>query len=233
MIFVSVHVPKTAGTSLAYTFDHGSGRRILYDYASDYSNVTFTDEERSAFQAAIPYIERHFVFIHGHFYLEKYRGLIPDAKYITCFRHPVDRTISQYKHIYFERNPDSPVYQAIQNGMSVVDFIGDRNVRDAHRVHLSGADPQELDFIFLNADLTRGLNAFAARYPGVISGSWVRVNKLNTGRERSEKAGSPDEPALSFSEAERRELFRRMPEEVEYYRAAVAAYQTQIDAILS
>ena len=104
MIFISVHIPKTAGTSLAHVFDMGTDRAILYDYRSDYSNFMFSEREREEFLEARGYVLSRFSFIHGHFSVRKYQDVLPAAKRVTCFRHPISRIISQYKHIWFERN---------------------------------------------------------------------------------------------------------------------------------
>ena len=64
MIFISVHIPKTAGTSLAYVFDHGTDRAVLYDYRADYTNFMFSAEEETQFLQARDYVLSKFRFIH-------------------------------------------------------------------------------------------------------------------------------------------------------------------------
>ncbi|MEO6713928.1 MAG: sulfotransferase family 2 domain-containing protein, partial [Mycobacteriales bacterium] len=121
-MFISIHIPKTAGTALAYIFDYGSGRRILYDYSDDYSNATMDD--LAWWTAHKPFIERQFDFIHGHFFYRKYAELFAaDGVFLACLRHPVERIISQFNHVYFEANPHDWQYQAIRDdGLTVVDF---------------------------------------------------------------------------------------------------------------
>ena len=61
LMFISLHIPKTAGTTLAYIFDYGSGRRIVYDYKADYSNAVMDDLD--FWRLHKPFIERQFNFV--------------------------------------------------------------------------------------------------------------------------------------------------------------------------
>jgi hypothetical protein len=162
-MFISIHIPKTAGTSLAYVFDYGSGRRIFYDYADDYSNAMM--DNLAWWQRYKPFLEAKFDFIHGHFFYRKYADLFPDASYITCLRHPVDRIISQFNHVYFERNPDDWQYKAIvENDLDVADFATFDGVRDAQARHLEGRDIEDYDFVFVSEYLGQSLRAFQDIY---------------------------------------------------------------------
>lgn len=162
-MFISIHIPKTAGTALAYIFDYGSGRRILYDYKDDYSNAKMDD--LAWWTAHKPFIERQFDFIHGHFYYQKYAELFPDGNFLACLRHPVDRIISQFNHVYFDANPEDWQYRAIlEHNMDAVDFAAFDNVRDAQARHLEGRDIEDYDFVFISEWLSPTLHAFQARY---------------------------------------------------------------------
>src|SRR5579859_5671620 len=122
-MFISIHIPKTAGTSLAYVFDYGSGRRIFYDYRDDYSNATMDD--LAWWTQHKPFLERQFDFIHGHFFYAKYAELFADADFLACIRHPVDRIVSQFNHVWFEGNTEDWQYRAIvEHDMDAVDFAG-------------------------------------------------------------------------------------------------------------
>lgn len=220
MIVISVHIPKTAGTSLAHVFDEGTDRAILYDYRFDYSNFLFQGEEEKEFRQALPFVRRRFRFIHGHFYLAKYAGVLPDAARVTCLREPVARILSQYKHTLRAANLSDWRYRGILEGMTPVDFAKDPTVAKAQILHLGGIDPGELDFLFLNDDLDEGLELFKRRWPGLIM-PWVRVPRLNQGDVRS---GRPELPMPAFDPAELNAL---VAEEAEYYRQAVEAYARQ------
>jgi hypothetical protein len=162
-MFISIHIPKTAGTSLAYVFDYGSARRILYDYKDDYSNATMDD--LPWWTQHKPFIERQFDFIHGHFFYQKYAELFPDGDFLACLRHPVERIISQFNHVYFEANPLDWQYKAIvENDLDIVDFATFDGVRDAQSRHLDGRAIEDYEFVFISEWLGPTLRAFQNRY---------------------------------------------------------------------
>lgn len=162
-MFISIHIPKTAGTTLAYIFDYGSGRRIMYDYKADYSNALMDDLDW--WRLHRPFIERQFDFIHGHFFYRKYADLFPDADYLVCLRHPVERIISQFNHVVNEANPDDWQYRAIvENDLDLVDYASFEGVPDAQARHVEGRPIEEYEFVFLSENLKLSLSAFQVRY---------------------------------------------------------------------
>lgn len=234
-MFVSVHIPKTAGTALSYILDHGSERAVLYDYRKDYSNKLFqNDQDVNDFKNALPFLNNRYKFIHGHFFLNKYKPILSDALYMTCFRHPIDRIISQYQHIALESNEQSRVFQAIKSGLTVVDFADDDNIRHAHLVHLNECDPEELDYIFLAEDFEMSARNFIKQYPDYIINPWVVStvkNRVNTKEDRMRKREMPSyfkEP----TKVDREKLTEICKDEIEYYKAAKRSYEARKTRIL-
>lgn len=228
MIFISVHIPKTAGTSLAYVFDHGTDRAVLYDYRADYTNFMFSAEEETQFLQARDYVLSKFRFIHGHFCLAKYRSILPMAQSVTCFRDPVERTISQYRHVWYEADESSPAYRKLKAGMDIVAFSEHTNIANAQSLHLGGLEPRELDFIFLNHSLDEGMRLFRTKYPGVLLNEWARLPSLNTGETREQSARRE---GLTFTENQMKKVVGLHASEHEYYRSAVTAYALQKAAL--
>ena len=212
-MFISIHIPKTAGTALAYLFDYGSGRRIFYDYRGDYSNARMDD--LAWWREHKPFLERQFDFIHGHFFYEKYAGLFPDGIYLACLRDPVERILSQYNHVYFEANPDDWQYQAIvEHSLGPAEFATFDGVRDAHARHLEGRAIEDYDFVFVSEWLDASFRAFQVRYafgrndpymPGTEANGLIP--RLNA---RSEQ--------VEVTAAERDEIRRVADEDLELYR---------------
>ncbi len=211
-MFISIHIPKTAGTALSYIFDYGSGRRILYDYKDDYSNATMDD--LAWWTTHKPFIERQFDFIHGHFFYRKYADLFPDGIFLACLRHPVERIISQFNHVYFEANPNDRQYRAItEDKLTVVDFATFDGVRDAQARHLEGRDISDYDFVFISESLDESLRAFQDRYrfgrqdaymPGTAANG--KVPKMNV---RTQK--------LEVTQAMRQQIFNIAAEDIDLY----------------
>lgn len=228
-MFISIHIPKTAGTALAYVFDYGSGRRILYDYSDDYSNARMDD--LAWWTAHKPFIERQFDFIHGHFFYQKYADLFPDGIFLACLRHPVERIISQFNHVYFEGNPDDWQYRAItEDNLDVVDFAAFDGVRDAQARHLEGRAIEDYDFVFLAESLDQSLRAFQDRYrfgrrdafmPGTPAGG--KAPQMNV---RTQK--------VPVTEAMRQQIFNIAGEDVDLYiRGCARAKQLMQEAATS
>ena len=85
---VSVHLPKTAGTSF---------RRILINTYGE--EKVFKDYKKQNVSEILSEIKgQNIRAIHGHFKVDKYEGYFPDAKRIIWLREPIKRLISNYWH---------------------------------------------------------------------------------------------------------------------------------------
>lgn len=225
-MFVSIHIPKTAGTVLGYLFDHGSGRKVLWDYSDDYSNASFINP---LWIEHISFIKEYFWGIHGHFYFTKYQHLLADEKFITCIRHPVARLESQFRHELHEAIAGVNTWRSddLRTGrMQFVDFVkSDENTRLAQVEHLKGRDITAYDFVFVDSMLESGLAAFARKFgfqrrdsdattgiPVINDNKTRRFEHEGQAREQFEKLGH-------VSEAERVAVYGCIPEEVELFKA--------------
>jgi hypothetical protein len=91
---VSVHVPKSAGTSFRRILGEICGARIWDNYGTIFSR----DRARPEL------VPKGVRFIHGHFLADAFDDLFPDRRLVTWVRHPVERLVSNYHH--FIRAPD-------------------------------------------------------------------------------------------------------------------------------
>src|ERR1700678_709074 len=91
---ISVHVPKSAGTSFRRVLDEVCGARIWDNYGTIFSR----DQARAEL---VPPGAR---IIHGHFIADAFDDLFPRRRLVTWVRHPVERLVSNYHH--FLRSPD-------------------------------------------------------------------------------------------------------------------------------
>ncbi|BBK39791.1 hypothetical protein STAQ_48690 [Allostella sp. ATCC 35155] len=225
-MFVSIHIPKTAGTMLGYVFDFGSGRRLFWDYDSEYANARKPEQ---LILANLGFIECWFWGIHGHFFYEKYAEALPSARYIAAVRHPVDRAVSQYRHEVYDAVRGRKTWRsdAIRSGrMDLVDFVlSDENVRCAQAIHLAGREIDRYDFLFAQDLLAPGLTAFGAAFAFRRADPYVgRLPDVNRGEERvfaDELERGRYEMLTRVTDAQRAKAFDRMPEEVDLYRRAV------------
>jgi hypothetical protein len=216
-MIVSIHIPKTAGTSLGYMLNQSNGMRVFFDYDPQYR---YARDLCPLVEEYFGFITQYFRAIHGHFHYVKYAERLPDAAFITCVRHPVARAISQFKHV--AALPDGADWRGplIRSGeMSVVDFVAsDDNIRQAMTIHLEGRTIEDYDFVFITERLEKGLRMFARRMGYGLSGELPHVN---TSSSRSERRGLEMPPV---TEEHKQKVYGLMPEDVDLYRRAVEAF---------
>lgn len=219
-MFISIHIPKTAGTSLGYIFDYSSGRRVFWDYDPTYK---FARDVQPEIEEHIEFIKSYFSFIHGHFHYAKYSNLLTDEKFITCIRHPVDRVVSQYYHIAYEGNPDDWRVALIREGkMNVVDFArSDKNISAAMFRHLQGRDIEHYDHVFITERLHESLVMFSKKYDFRILAA---QQKLNDGMVRKVNAEDKFPGVSQVTDAERSQVFNVCLEDVDLYQRGVEAF---------
>ena len=170
-MFISLHIPKTAGTALSTIFDFGCSRRIFYDYSSwdelrtpklgFLERKTEEHEIRRSLATHKPFIEESFDFIHGHFFISKYLGFFENAKYITCVRKPIDRLLSHYLHLYDEADENYWLCRDIRSGqIDLVDFANLNFVGNLQCRLLEGISVSDLDYVFINEKLAESVYYF-------------------------------------------------------------------------
>ncbi|MFK5982022.1 MAG: sulfotransferase family 2 domain-containing protein [Flavobacteriaceae bacterium] len=95
---VSIHIPKTAGTSFIHSLkkQYGNQKVARLDINKNRININKIPLEKA-------YIYKKPAVIHGHFtiqLLQNYQTLPPKTPIITWLRDPVERVISNYYYLY-------------------------------------------------------------------------------------------------------------------------------------
>jgi hypothetical protein len=152
--FVSVHVPKTAGTTLGLVLDRVTRRRVLMDYPAAQDAA----RPDPAIAGAVPFLRSYFRGIHGHFTPRRHLSLFPDARFIATLRHPVDRIISHYLHELNDDGAQSLFHAALRDGMDVVEFAGLDGVGNALATYLDGIALADWDLLLLTERLRDSLH---------------------------------------------------------------------------
>ncbi|HIK31137.1 MAG TPA: sulfotransferase family 2 domain-containing protein [Oscillatoriales cyanobacterium M59_W2019_021] len=110
---ISVHVPKTAGTTFGNILQRIYGvEGVFLDYP--WSNFITSGEQQQPVKA-----------IHGHFPASKYQDFPDRVKRITWIRNPIDRLVSHY--FYWKSLPISPQTgelhrYVVENQLGLIDF---------------------------------------------------------------------------------------------------------------
>ncbi len=180
-MFVSIHIPKTAGTAVAKIFDDSSYRRIMYDYGSERGEEVRICPD--ATRKHRDFIAAHFKYLHGHFHYLKYADVFANSPFIATVRNPVDRVISQYSHIARSGDRNLERHRVIMSGeMGLVEFSEREDIGNAQWHYLEGRRIKDYDFIFVQEHLEESLKKFCARFELTeVSDylSWAGVPEIN------------------------------------------------------
>lgn len=217
--YISIHVPKTAGTTLGYFLDYGTHRRIFWDYPT--RGFSLDENSREYFLRHKEFIDKEFEVIHGHFKYSKYCELFPLAKYITCVRHPVQRVISQFKHILGEKNEENHWYKQISDGsIDVVEFASNYSIGNAHSIFLKGRELKDYDFIFITEYFADTFWLFQKMFNFNRYDEYCNTKempKLNQGSNRS--------VSLEVSSDMLKEIYKHTYDDNEIYKESMSLFQ--------
>ncbi|MBB1126962.1 sulfotransferase family 2 domain-containing protein [Thiospirillum jenense] len=98
-ILISVHIPKTGGTSFRMILEQHFGSRLLYDY-QDYPMARRSPLPQWRALLATRQAKTRLInyeCVHGHFLAYKYHFIRP-ARRAIWLRDPIDRLVSRYHH---------------------------------------------------------------------------------------------------------------------------------------
>jgi hypothetical protein len=221
---VSVHIPKTAGTTVAEVFSRCRNKRVIFDY--DGYQSPLSPSEIVVKNAG--FIKEYFDVIHGHFYARKYFDLFSDAAFVSTLRHPVDRVISQFMHELNEESDDAMYHHDVQSGkMDVVEFASQPGIGDAMARHLEGKALKDYDLLIITEDLTRSLQLYSQTISklalGFHFGDTIEIPVTNQGKLRKNN--------ITFDIATRRAIFEKTKEDNAVYAEAYSLHERKLQAL--
>ncbi len=190
-MLISVHLPKTAGTSFAAALEDHFGTKMLKDYNDLPINTPPFERNQTALKAAIENAEKDFSdieCIHGHFLPIKYLLLATkkDVTFITWLRHPVERVLSHY--FYWQRNYNpqrAPQLhrKVIEENWSLERFCLGPEVKDLYSQFLWGFPIDYFDFIGITEYFEEDFKYFSKNYLNTE----LEQKKLNVGDNNKNK----------------------------------------------
>jgi len=165
-MLVSIHIPKTAGTSFGTLLQQSLGERLMMDYGDWVGWETPESLERRAERVVNMRSRREELLlkyhaIHGHFIADKYMNLFPDVDFITFVRDPYQQAISNYEFII--RNPqiDHPAVHFVhQEKLTLIDFIRWDMRRNVQSLFIGNLPLKDLAMIGITEQFTRSLALF-------------------------------------------------------------------------
>ena len=190
-MIISVHFPKTAGTSFGMALETRFGASFRRDYADLPVNTPEYGRNQAALQAALSNGEKDFTgveCIHGHFLPLKYLLVASkqEVRFVTWMRYPVERVLSHY---FFWRKTYDPATaprlhrKVMEEHWTLEQFCLSPELKDLYGKFLWGFSIETFDFIGITEFYDDDFRYFSKRYLGLD----LDVKTLNRGdREGSE-----------------------------------------------
>jgi hypothetical protein len=182
-MLISVHLPKTAGTSFRASLEKHFGSSLKADYQDIPINLPTWKRNSMALCNAVSHTFNDFSgteCIHGHFLPVKYRLLEikRPLTYVTWLRNPVERVISHY---YFWKTHLPPVLPPLHAKMVREEWTLERfclgtEMKNLYHQFLWGFPIEKFIFIGITENYAEDFGWFSRNYLGSESSDLV----LNT-----------------------------------------------------
>lgn len=179
-MIISVHIPKTAGTSLRTGLGQRFGSRLLLDYKGWPASGSLSDRfcrlwEKIEVYRSLKTLTANYDVIHGHFLASKYFPLRAQALFCAFFRDPVDRVVSHYRHVLRNPNPDNPVWAHVDpTGMTLGQYASLPRQQRIYALFTSGLPMDRFTFVGLTEEYKTSLDLFRA-----IFGVDIEYHRVN------------------------------------------------------
>ena len=223
-MLISVHLPKTAGSSFGASLEEVFGERLLRDYGDAPLHTSPLIRKTRAALANLHALSRRLAVvdcIHGHFLPFKYQALRATRAvcFITWMRDPVERLGSHYH--FWQRSYDpgtAPLLhrRVVEEQWSFERFARSPELRDTYAQFLWGFPLSRFAFIGITEHYADDFAFFARAFLGVS----LPPHRLLINDEREERV-------YVWDHALRAEIERIHHRDVSLYRRALALRQVR------
>lgn len=211
-LLISLHLPKTAGSSF---------RRFLDDLYGDTLRALYAEHETAPHLVGSVDLAADLRCLHGHFQADAFLDRLPGARLVTWMRHPVERVVSSY--FQFLRHPKSVAEsdfnrRFFENGWSLMEFARLPEIRRQIRWYLNAVPLESFFFIGLTERYADSIRLFChlLGQPGPAALETVNLNPEKAPGER-----------YALPAAQRSELEGLYAEELVLYRHVEARFEEQ------
>lgn len=168
---ISVHIPKTGGSSFRRALEEHFKERLLLDYSFPLGDSKI-ERRKKAHLSAIALASQdlgNFECVHGHFLPAKYLLLssIRTLRFVVWIREPVSRLVSHY-HYWRENkltaNSTLLHRRMIEEGWSLEQFCLAPELQNLYAEFLWGFPIEYFDFIGLIEDYRNDIQRFSKNF---------------------------------------------------------------------
>lgn len=215
-LILSLHVPKTGGTTFAEVLRRAYGPRVAFFYGADHADThpLLQGLGKTADPAVIERLEEAGILVlHGHFQAQVFAKAVPDpARYWIWLREPVERTISHFHFFRGRHQALSAMGKQVANGtLPLPAFAGHPAIRNLQSRYLAPFPIAEVGFIGLTEQSKAGLELVGLPVPPARKAA-VNVN--------------PDKPATD--KATRAAIAAENLADLALYSEALQVFQTRV-----
>ena len=167
---ISVHIPKTAGSSFKKILEAYFEDKILFDYEDAPINTPPFFRKYKALKDSFLTPKRlhgNARCIHGHFMPYKYSRLDRNKTlFVTWLRNPLERMISHYKYWIRTYTPQSPRLhrKIVEEKWSLEDFCFSPATRNFYAQFLWSFPLELFDFIGITESFDEDLQVFGQKF---------------------------------------------------------------------
>lgn len=225
MLWLMVHIPKTAGTSFRKAMREHFGKALLLDYATNPiklppSRRNWRAWEQGLHSSQLVYPEEACIF--GHYMPLKFWALAwrRPVRRVTWLRDPIARLVSNYQFIH-ERHQRQAIppggARVVDEGWTLEQFLFSPTYRNNMAGFLWGVPLRLFDFVGIVEHYAEDLADFGTRFLG-------RTLAVH------EEKRSPPRPPCPFLDdpAERRRVERFHARDMALYRQALALREKRL-----
>ncbi|WP_158754676.1 sulfotransferase family 2 domain-containing protein [Dyella sp. S184] len=172
MPLISLHLPKTGGTSFKASLMEHFGDRYRNDYSDQALSHSRLDRFRAALSAGEVIADQgldNIECVHGHFMPVKYQRL--DTKgaltFVTWMREPVARMLSHYDYWranYDEKNATPNHRKFIEEGWTLEQFCLSEQFRNIYTQYLWGFPLERFAFVGITEYYREDMLEFSERF---------------------------------------------------------------------
>ncbi|MEM1404577.1 MAG: hypothetical protein AAGG55_14665 [Pseudomonadota bacterium] len=199
-MLVSVHLPKTAGTSFSQVLQDAYGDRFMRDYGDRPLQDSSWRRKSRALRARLSNVDRmvpeSINCVHGHFLPLKYAALArrTNTDFITWLRHPVERAVSHYFYWVNDFNESDAGLlhkRVIEERWDLERFCLGPELRNVYSTFLWSFPIQRFSFVGITEHYVDDLQRFSRL---ILDGRPLLVSTENANQTRNIPSGEPPQP---------------------------------------